>query len=106
MAIREIPDETALPFDKKAGRAAFEWIRHKIDPTVLIDSMSGDCFRRRDATGRGGSGPPTAWTRTSRASGSRSNRRTRTTTPRTIHQPANRARHDLADAALGTASKL
>lgn len=47
--IQEILDETALPYPSDhPSRNYFDWLRHKIDPTVLIDCMTGQCYRRRD----------------------------------------------------------
>jgi hypothetical protein len=47
--MREVKDETALPFNRDhPSRSRFDWARSKTDPTVLIDCMTGDCYRRRD----------------------------------------------------------
>lgn len=49
MAIQEVKDETALPFERvNTTRNHWDWIRHKIDPTILIDCASGQCYSRRD----------------------------------------------------------
>lgn len=45
MAIQEVKDVAALPF---AEDVYAYWVRHKIDPTVLINGRSGDCYARRD----------------------------------------------------------
>lgn len=60
--MREVKDESALPCPAKdERRTQEEYLRSKSDPTVVMNTRTGECYRRRD--GAPWEHPAYAWTR-------------------------------------------